>query len=643
MGSKLSKAVRRPRRAESFNTMSNSAPAPHSPADQTINAKSRTDQVCQDLSVVAAKDAIVVLPTPSITSPADKLSATASGQVAIEMEHENTQAPDSAPSVEVKNDQALQQDEGSNDPPHSPSATPNPIPKAEASVKIVSCIICCDPFPDTDDTIVRPCRTNCTYCVECLRHSFLKACLDVTRMPPRCCDTIQLHHVRPFLTDEELNTYREKYDEWSTPKPFYCPVPTCSAFISNRILKNNSSAKGKQRVDSVVGTPTSPHIACPKCSTSICTNCRQLEHLGLPCEDLPFGVDKETAALLEGWGYKKCPKCAQGVRRMYGCNHMQCMCGAHWCWACQRSKEECDGECYESDEYSESEFDEEDDSNSPNAEASTSTEPAAAAAAAAATTEQPASTELANATPTARRQRNLDLHSRHTWEAADMDFGDEPSNDAADKLWDCDHYFYIPGISLTTLLTKKPVTMECTKCWAPIHNEIFPPNATKLPFKMTSHLSPKKRWRTRWDRESPLPRRALEGVEGTSSTAPLPAFARRPQSLLEPESEDAVGLPHSDNGDRVRDMNGNIVSSTDWILQPRPQRSLDDLTSAANQVPVSQASSAGGATKLNPTPFSFAYECETCNMLLCRTCKEEEEAESKARKELRAKNAIDET
>ncbi len=50
---------------------------------------------------------------------------------------------------------------------------------------------------------------------------------------------------------------------------------------------------------------------------------------------------------------------------MFGCPHMQCLCGAHWCYYCQRSIDQCDGGCDEGEpeddegEY-ESEVDEDD-------------------------------------------------------------------------------------------------------------------------------------------------------------------------------------------------------------------------------------------------------------------------------------------
>jgi hypothetical protein len=31
---------------------------------------------------------------------------------------------------------------------------------------------------------------------------------------------------------------------------------------------------------------------------------------------------------------KKCPTCRVLTQKTYGCDHMHCPCGAHWCWAC---------------------------------------------------------------------------------------------------------------------------------------------------------------------------------------------------------------------------------------------------------------------------------------------------------------------
>lgn len=106
--------------------------------------------------------------------------------------------------------------------------------------------------------------------------------------------------------------------------------------------------------DSPTSTTILPTIACPTCSVSICTLCRQLIHPGLPCPQTD--IDPLLAAQLEIWKIKRCPKCRSGVRRMFGCAHIECRCGAHFCFGCLSPINECDGQC-EEDDYEEEEQD----------------------------------------------------------------------------------------------------------------------------------------------------------------------------------------------------------------------------------------------------------------------------------------------
>ncbi|OAG06517.1 uncharacterized protein CC84DRAFT_1071227, partial [Paraphaeosphaeria sporulosa] len=264
-----------------------------------------------------------------------------------------------------------------------------------------------------------PCsRCNRAFCVPCLKDMFLNACKDLSRMPPRCCNQIPLHHARPYLTAEEITLFKAKYEEWGTPSPFYCPVARCSTFIPNRMLPQaNENGKGKQRVDSGIGTPTRPTVTCPKCEVDICTNCRSLAHANEICSPFNFGVDKQTADLLQKWGYRKCPKCGQGVKRMYGCNHMECRCGAHFCWGCMQGRDNCLGNCDDEDEddYSDYEPDQEEYDELEDTVIETS--------------------------PTSARVRNLDGGSSRYWEDQNYDFGNEPGDNYADRSWDCYHDF----------------------------------------------------------------------------------------------------------------------------------------------------------------------------------------------------------
>ncbi|KAK5173784.1 uncharacterized protein LTR77_002465 [Saxophila tyrrhenica] len=104
---------------------------------------------------------------------------------------------------------------------------------------------------------------------------------------------------------------------------------------------------------------------CPECHVAICTDCRQIEHSGSPCDT--SNADHEMA-MLSQFGYKQCPRCKAGVKKMYGCSHMACICGAHWCYYCQRSIDLCDGGCgegppgdYDDDEEDDNESDYDED------------------------------------------------------------------------------------------------------------------------------------------------------------------------------------------------------------------------------------------------------------------------------------------
>ena len=158
-------------------------------------------------------------------------------------------------------------------------------------------------------------------------------------MPARCCTNVIHHAVATDILDEEtLARYKLRYEEFCTPKPFHCPVPTCSAFIPPRKLKSTDHHK---------------RLACPTCATRLCTKCRQVAQQGHQCSTAHDAVLAKIRALK----YKSCPKCGTGgkhvysrpvihtdivsVLKMYGCDHIRCHCGAHWCWSCERSIDVC--------------------------------------------------------------------------------------------------------------------------------------------------------------------------------------------------------------------------------------------------------------------------------------------------------------
>lgn len=170
-------------------------------------------------------------------------------------------------------------------------------------------------------------------CANCLKDLFLLAIKEETSMPPKCCSIIPSTVMTCLLNNQQLEAYKEKFEEWMTPQRLYCPEPRCSKFISPRLISRSI-------------------VSCPACKLAICVACKQKVHTGR-CNGND-DLDPYLKAALKSWGVKRCPKCRHGVRKMHGCLHMQCRCGHHFCWRCLRPKSICEGDCNEEERGSES-------------------------------------------------------------------------------------------------------------------------------------------------------------------------------------------------------------------------------------------------------------------------------------------------
>ncbi|KAF1938553.1 hypothetical protein EJ02DRAFT_410122 [Clathrospora elynae] len=506
----------------------------------------------------------------------------------------------------------------------------------------VECIICCMQLPSKDPKyvkeVIEPCRScNSAYCASCVKNMFINACKDTTRMPPRCCVQIQLHHARPFLSKEEIAEFKAKYEEWHTPKPFYCPKPICSAFIPERLIPEHARTSNKsKRIDSGIGTPTPTTFACPTCEASICADCRQTAHPNCMCNVTEFGIDTETSALLKSWGYKQCPKCGHGLKKMFGCSHMECRCGAHFCYRCMLSREECAGECYEDDEDEESDA-EPDEIDEPIPEPVAGSHVPQHATAEVTTPPSTPTDEPRTATPPQAipRPRNLDGGGQRYWEEQELNFGDEPTEDIQDRSWSCRHDFSTYKITLAKAIANDPsvTEMECVKCWCAVHPEIEAPKSSANTLEKTVPSgvggSPRGilrglgRGRGR-GRGRFVPPRGLFRADTTIGTAPhLTTTISSPLSQSAPVRET---LPMEDvqYKDCVVDTYGNIIATTEPNVQRRA--SEDDLLRTL----VSPRESTGEAALGTPShvfttttcQFSFAHECDSCGLLVCASCKD---------------------
>lgn len=260
-----------------------------------------------------------------------------------------------------------------------------------------ACIVC---YGDAEEqgTLIRTCQGHDGthfYHAECIKNLFLAACKNESLMPPSCCAPIKLSIGLSVLSALERELFMAKYEEWSATDRVYCPIVSCSAFIPKRMIpglkfetigherldhgelhasvsgsaKNlsfedthyppevlhaeNSLAKSSSAtvlgVEPVLKICASPidrisldtpvsQFSCPKCKGLLCAFCKQLSHPNEPCVADNTGIDP---VLLERLGIKRCPKCAQGIRIMFGCSHVRCRCGAHFCSRCMQSWEKC--------------------------------------------------------------------------------------------------------------------------------------------------------------------------------------------------------------------------------------------------------------------------------------------------------------
>lgn len=119
---------------------------------------------------------------------------------------------------------------------------------------------------------------------------------------------------------------------------------------------------------------------------------------------------------------------------MFGCSHIECRCGAHFCFACLKPINECDGQCEDDDDY--------DDGENP-VEA---TDPD-------------------------------DLDGMMAINGTELDFGNEPYNPIVDT-WSCPHDFRpIYSLENQSVNERKPNgarrhhngPLDCQVCWKVLH------------------------------------------------------------------------------------------------------------------------------------------------------------------------------
>lgn len=353
-----------------------------------------------------------------------------------------------------------------------------------------TCSIC---SCEIDGNIAKPCFfCKKEWCDECLAKQFSVALSDPERFPAMCCGKV-LHFdvARGVLPLTDYTKYKERFEQHNTTKPVYCAKLSCSTFLPPRLTKPNAQGQ----------------VNCTECQNTTCVSCRVLVD---PQVKHQCVLADEATAMLVKFGYKSCPRCGSGIAKMYGCSHVRCHCGSHWCWECQRPiqicwQRPCEANMEDGDYYSENEsqIEDEDEDDSvttvsmipqpenvttqpqptPDAPETDSTQAAGPnlevpdGSIDATTTVVPG--EPVTTQPTvpiiADSLENLDDEGADEWEGGDWDFGYEPVDESWDT-WGCMHRLapvinqnvwgahrnWTPSTEQSGRLTKR---VDCQRCY----------------------------------------------------------------------------------------------------------------------------------------------------------------------------------
>eukprot|EP00928_Gymnodinium_smaydae_P037996 TRINITY_DN26302_c0_g2_i1.p1 TRINITY_DN26302_c0_g2~~TRINITY_DN26302_c0_g2_i1.p1 ORF type:complete len:524 (-),score=65.68 TRINITY_DN26302_c0_g2_i1:54-1625(-) len=185
----------------------------------------------------------------------------------------------------------------------------------------VTCDVCAEVFSEGN---VEKLGCEHTMCIPCLRKLYRNATSDVAMIPVRCCRApLGVDLAKRSLDSAELVHFLRLSAEKLAKNKMFCANPTCSHFID---LDRFSYVEGSGELD------------CPSCAEKLCIRCKSSWHAGKTCAESQASSDRmlldETAGQM---GWKRCPSCTTYVNLRTGCNHMTCLCGHEFCFACLTS------------------------------------------------------------------------------------------------------------------------------------------------------------------------------------------------------------------------------------------------------------------------------------------------------------------
>ncbi|XMA12702.1 hypothetical protein WAI453_005493 [Rhynchosporium graminicola] len=123
----------------------------------------------------------------------------------------------------------------------------------------VDCSVCGDAF-HPHATVRLAC--NDVYCKPCLKSFFMRVTKDESLFPPKCHrQAIDISTTETDFSVEELKTYRDAEQEFTSTNRVYCADPECAKFI-------------------IMTQRAMDRASCENCGTSTCMHCKAPAHDG---------------------------------------------------------------------------------------------------------------------------------------------------------------------------------------------------------------------------------------------------------------------------------------------------------------------------------------------------------------------------
>ena len=168
-----------------------------------------------------------------------------------------------------------------------------------------------------------PC--GCCYCTTCFNDFFESGLANRGSFPPKCCGHKigLLGAVRKHLDPRVLKRYEDVEEEFSCKNPTYCANGTCGVFLHGAVVFRDF--KG-----------------CQKCLQQTCIKCKNTRRAhqtdsatndgsgACPVTEIP----SEISVMIEEEEWSRCPSCHHVVEKIEGCDYMNCVCGAEFCYRC---------------------------------------------------------------------------------------------------------------------------------------------------------------------------------------------------------------------------------------------------------------------------------------------------------------------